>query len=184
MSKALVVSIKDKLHQVDEFGGLSDVHSVLDLKDIIEKLSFVDKTRIGMLGHSRGGMMTYLCLRQVNWIKTALTIGGLADLERSGNLRPEMNDVYKQAFRSTETGKIDRSVLYWVDKLNKSSSLCLIHGVSDARVSPKDSIELGKKLKEIEYSYSLHVVEDGNHYLTNKRHVSEKIIKNWFATNL
>lgn len=169
---------------VDKFGGSSDVHSVLDLKNVIGTLSFIDKKRIGMLGHSRGGMMTYLCMKQVDWIKTALTIGGLSDLERCGNLRPEMNDVYKQAFGSTETGKIDRSVLHWVGKLSKSTSLCLMHGGSDARVSPKDSIELGKKLEEIEYSYSLHIVEDGNHYLTNKRDTSEKIMKNWFATNL
>lgn len=167
----------------EEFGGESDVRSILDLKTIIDQLSFVDKERIGMLGHSRGGMMTYLCLKQVDWIKTALTIGGLSDLESTVAFRPEMDQVYQKAFGSSDSGKRERSAMNWVDELNQAS-LCLMHGASDTRVLPTDSIKLAEKLDKIGYDYALHVIEGGNHYLTNRSTVSEMIVKDWFATNL
>ncbi len=169
---------------VEEFGGISDIRSVLDLKNIIDQLSFADEQRIGMLGHSRGGMMTYLCLKQVGWIRTALTIGGLSNLESTVAFRPEMDSVYKDAFGSTESGKRNRSAINWVDELDKTVPLCIMHGASDARVLPRDSIELAQGLDEIQYKYALHIVEGGNHYLTNRPHVSDIIIKDWFVSNL
>ena len=168
---------------VDEFGG-SDVRSVLDLKKIIDQLSFLDNKRIGMLGHSRGGMMTYLCMQQVNWIKTALTIGGMSNLQSVLGFRSEMKQVYSKAFGSTQSGIAKRSVINWVDELDKSSSLCIMHGAADRRVLAKDSVKLASKLDEIGYDYSLHVLEDGNHYLTSHHDLSQAIIKDWFFKKL
>lgn len=169
---------------IEEFGGESDVRSVLKLKEIIDQLSFVNKERIGMFGHSRGGMMTYLCLKRVGWIKTALTVGGLTNLESTVAFRPEMDHVYKKAFNSTAAGKASRSVVNWVDELDKSSSLCMLHGGADTRVLPKGSIDLAQKLDEIGYNYSLHVLQGGSHYLMNRRDIAEAIMKDWFANNL
>jgi dipeptidyl aminopeptidase/acylaminoacyl peptidase len=49
----------------DERGGKSDIASVLRLHELIKHLSDVDETHIGMYGESRGGMMTYLCMKEV-----------------------------------------------------------------------------------------------------------------------
>ena len=42
----------------DAFGG-DDVHDVIHLIDLCQKLDYVDTNQINMLGVSRGGMMTY-----------------------------------------------------------------------------------------------------------------------------
>ena len=59
------------------------VADVLNLVTLLKGLPYVDPDRIGMMGHSRGGMMTYLvlkqdCLADTKDIKAAATVGGVA----------------------------------------------------------------------------------------------------------
>ena len=59
----------------DEMGG-SDIEDVLVLQKILKKYSRANAEKIGMYGISRGGMMTYLSLARVKWIKAAVTTYG------------------------------------------------------------------------------------------------------------
>ena len=70
----------------EEFGG-ADVNDVVSLIPLLKQLPYVDPQRIGMMGHSRGGMMTYLSLKQetlagAHDIQAAVVVGGVADLFR------------------------------------------------------------------------------------------------------
>ncbi len=168
----------------DERGGKSDIASVTKLYDLAKELTIVDESRIGMYGESRGGMMTYLCMKEASWIKTALTLGGLTDLENSLNLRPEMKAVFENSFGNTTEGIKDRSVVYWANKLNKNTSLCILHGGSDDKVNPSGSIELAKQLEITKHPYSLHILHDGNHGLTNLLEQRDALIREWFDQNL
>ncbi len=55
----------------EEFGG-ADVNDVLRLIDILDEEPHVDSRNIGMYGHSRGGLMTYLSLTKTNRISAAV----------------------------------------------------------------------------------------------------------------
>lgn len=164
---------------VDERGGSSDLKSVLALRALVEVLDIADETRIGMFGESRGGMMTYLAMQKVNWIKGAVTVGGLANLQRSLLLRPEMKQVFKESFGGTKDGIVSRSVVSWSDTIYPTP-LCIIHGGDDDTVSPYDSLELATKLQDKKHTYELHIVQGGNHGMTNKSMVRDSITRRWF----
>ena len=52
----------------EEFGGV-DLNDVLKLIDFCEEFAFVDMEQIYMMGISRGGMMTYMAVREDSRIK-------------------------------------------------------------------------------------------------------------------
>lgn len=168
----------------DERGGKSDVNSVLRLHDLIKALDSADEDNIGMYGESRGGMMTYLCMKQVAWIKAALTVGGLANLERSLEFRPEMVKVYEKHFDNTTEAKDARSAVKWADRLNKATPLCLLHGAMDDKVNIRDALELAEKLDEAHHPFSLHILNGGDHGLMNLRQERDDLIRGWFKQYL
>ena len=168
---------------VDERGGVSDLESVFKLKSLIDVLDCVDKDKIGMFGESRGGMMTYLSLRNVDWIKAAVTVGGLANLQRSLKSRPEMRQVFEKSFGNTKKGIEDRSAVKWAETF-KPTPLCVIHGGDDDTVSPLDSLELAAELQNNKHKYSLHVIDGGNHGLTNRSQERDAITRAWFDAYL
>src|SRR6266496_2852064 len=131
----------------DEWGGM-DLQAVFDLYSIIQKISIADERRIGMFGVSRGGTMTYLALTKVKWIKAAVTIAGASDLARQSKLRPEMQEVFNDAFGGNEESKKQRSAICWPEKFPDNVPLLLMHGTADWRVSPLDSLDLAKDLYE------------------------------------
>ncbi len=164
----------------DERGGESDIASVLRLHELIKNLDSADEKNIGMYGVSRGGMMTYLCMKKVSWIKTALTMGGSTNLDRSIKDRPEMSALYEKHFGNTIAARNARSAVKWAHKLNKKTPLCLIHGGADDKVNVRDALELAEKLEEAHHPYSLHILKDGSHNLMNLQKERDAIVKNWF----
>ena len=73
----------------DEFGG-EDINDVLYLTETVKEVEKADTNRIGMLGWSRGGMMTYLALQKSDLITTAVIGNGPTDLFSLIIDRPEM----------------------------------------------------------------------------------------------
>lgn len=168
----------------DERGGELDLESVSRLYELIKHISYLDENKIGMLGESRGGMMTYLCMQDQKWIKAALTIGGPTNLDRSLEFRPELGEVYSECFDNTQENRDKRSVVRWVEKLQKNIPIRILHGGADDKVSPLDALELAQKLETVSYPYDLHIIEGGDHGLFNKALERDKLIKDWFDQHL
>jgi hypothetical protein len=83
-------SIGDKGRR-DEWGG-TDVNDVLNLVAVAEGLGYIDMDRMFMLGVSRGGMMTYLALKNRVPVKAAAVIAGPSDLESLAAIRSDFLD--------------------------------------------------------------------------------------------
>ncbi len=164
---------------VDQMGG-EEVNDILELYKILKEYPRADASRIGMYGGSRGGMMTYLVLAQVDWVKAAVIVAGSADLVSKKNFRPEMEDHYIKMFGGSEEEKIKRSALFWSEKLPKTTPVLLMHGTSDWRVNPFDSIDMAKKLHEHKVPYRLVMFEGGDHKLLNFKAEASKMTLNWF----
>ena len=62
-----------KSEGTDAFGG-DDVHDVIHLLDLCEKLNSVDTKNINMFGVSRGGMMSYETLREFRLFLKAVVV--------------------------------------------------------------------------------------------------------------
>lgn len=164
----------------DECGGM-DVDDMLNLKNILDQYDRVDSTKIGMFGASRGGMMTYIALKQVDWLKAAVIRAGSSNEIRGYELRPSVKEFRSDMYDvNSDEENIKRSGLFWVDKMTKKTPLLLVHGTGDEQVSPLDALEMGVELYKNNIPFELHVYQDDDHKMTkNSQEVMEKTQK-WF----
>jgi dipeptidyl aminopeptidase/acylaminoacyl peptidase len=148
----------------EEFGG-ADVDDVLNLVTLLLNLPEVDPQRIAMFGGSRGGMMTYLALKQEtlrgsHHIKVAATVGGLADITRSlweqTGLMPTLVALIGKGPIEAPNEYQDRSAVLWPDLIN--APLLILHGEDDVQVPVEQSMQLadllakaGKMVKLVTY---------------------------------
>lgn len=171
----------------DEFGG-KDVDDVAALLDLIPSVAGADDKRIGMLGASRGGMQTYLALKQTNKVKAVAVIAGKSDAIVGLKQRPIMERVYKERIPKYEQNKQaeleKRSVLYWLDEIPQDVPILLLHGMSDERVSVEQSIALAEALEKADMPHKLVLYPGDNHGLVqNKEQATEEIVT-WFKKYL
>lgn len=171
----------------DEFGG-GDVKDVAALLDIIPSIDGVDEKRIGMFGASRGGMQTFLVLKESKNIKAVATISGVSDLLQELEFRPEMENVYKNIIPDYDKNKIvelsKRSVLNWVDKIPLDTPVLILHGESDEKVSVQNSIKLAKKLSQANMPHKLVIYKGDDHSLSKSKNEAHNEIIKWFKIYL
>ncbi len=156
----------------EEFGD-GDVNDVLNLLELGKQQPWWDGKNIFMLGWSRGGMMTYLCLKRGAQITAAATGAALTDLAANLAARPDMERVYQRFATGFDAHRDDvlraRSAVCWPEKIN--APLLLMHGDADDVVDVSQAHELyakltalGKQVRYVEYA-------GGDHAL--KRHRAE-----------
>jgi len=155
----------------DEFGG-ADVDDVVNALRVFDQLSFADRDRIGMWGHSRGGMMTYLALTRTDRVRAAIVGAGIADVDRMIKLRPEMeSDVASQLVPDWAAQRAKaiaaRSAVRFVERL-PNVPILLIHGTADLRVDPRDSMDMAQALFATRRPFRLLMVEGADHTITER----------------
>jgi dienelactone hydrolase/uncharacterized protein YraI len=146
--------------------GSGDVNDVLNLIPLLQGMPQVDPAKIGMMGGSRGGMVTFLALKNEalsgsDRIKAAVTVGGISDLLAWADQRPEMIDALYVPLIGLRPADsiypfIDRSAIYWPELI--SAPLLLLHGESDPEVSVEQSrrmyaalLRIGKPVELVTY---------------------------------
>ncbi|MEM9101859.1 MAG: prolyl oligopeptidase family serine peptidase [Pseudomonadota bacterium] len=136
----------------DEFGG-ADVGDVIKLLDLAKQMPEVDKDNIFVYGVSRGGMMTYMTLKQRDDINAVATIAACTDLISELDFRPAMERVYKKRIPDYQNKKLsslkNRSVYYWADQLPKHTPILILHGSEDKRVSVQNAYKLTGKARGV-----------------------------------
>lgn len=167
----------------DEFGG-GDVNDVINIIPAAEEVESANTKIWGIEGWSRGGMMTYLSLTRTDIFKAAIISGGIANLRCSAE-----ESRYLQNIVETDPGRNDydymrkceaRSVINFPERISRNTALLLIHGTSDEKVPPHDSIDLAQKLLAYDYTFRLILLEKGDHFLKNHRREVDDIRRKWF----
>lgn len=148
----------------EEFGG-RDVHDVLNLIKVAQSRDYCDKENIFMIGMSRGGMMTYLAIKEGAPIKAAVVFAGVTDLFRLSIDTPLLEqNVLLELIPDIHTAKEreykKRSAVYWPEKLKLP--LLIQHCYQDERVSYAQATDLANKLKDLNYP-CLFLSYDGKH---------------------
>lgn len=154
--------------------------------EIAKQTDYIDHNKIGLLGFSRGGMMAFLLSKESDDIQALVTVGAPTDMFLSNKNRPQLyNKVFLELIGDSINNRqeyIDRSPVYWADKLNEP--ILIIHGTDDSRVN----IEHTKRLKEISLENknktSYLIVEGGNHSVSNYKEMRNDTIINWFNYHL
>jgi dipeptidyl aminopeptidase/acylaminoacyl peptidase len=152
----------------DDFGG-ADVDDVVNLLPILDTLPAADRTRVGMMGASRGAIMTYLALLRTDRIRAAVVISGLSDLFQNGAARPEMEANFKRFMpdyaANREAALARRSAVRWADKLPPNAPILLLHGSADWRVAPVQALDMARALYVAKRPFRLMMFEGGSHGL-------------------
>ncbi|MEO6902178.1 MAG: prolyl oligopeptidase family serine peptidase [Bacteroidia bacterium] len=181
------VIIASNYRENDEFGG-AEINDVLYLTETVKEIDKADLTNIGMFGWSRGGMMTYLALKNSSKIKTAIIGNAPSDLFELISDRPKIEfNVFAACIPNYHQNKDielkKRSVIYWADELNKNSSLLILCGTKDKRVNPTQADKIENKLKEIHYKFEVRRFETDHFFSDKKAELNETVIE-WFNDKL
>lgn len=171
----------------DEFGG-DDVEDVLALLPIIDAIPYADGERIGMVGWSRGGFMTYLAAARTDRL-SAIAVGGTpTDLEYELSLRPEMENVYRARIPNYDDAKVAelraRSAIHWPGRIEQGLPILILHGQSDRRVSLRSALTMADKLQQHQHPFRLIVFENGSHALMEHKPRVRQTLISWFEEKL
>lgn len=156
----------------DEFGG-ADVADVINAIAVFDQLAFADRDRIGMWGHSRGGMMTYLALTKTERIRAAVVGAGVADLERWIAQRPEIESgvaaqIVPDWAARRAAAIAARSAVRFLDRLPTNVPILLVHGTADKRVDPRDSLDMAQGLFATRRPFRLLMIEGADHVISER----------------
>ncbi|MEP4532036.1 MAG: prolyl oligopeptidase family serine peptidase [Cyclobacteriaceae bacterium] len=173
----------------EEFGG-ADVADVPNLIDALGNLEGVDNSRVGILGVSRGGMMTYLTMKNetTDRLKCVVTLGGITDLEHTIEYHSEIGDVCKWLVPDFESNRseaiINRSAVYWADKLSPEVPILILHGTADKSVDYGQIPVFADSLDKYGVPYKFITYVDDNHgCVKHKAEVMDNIRK-WMNAHL
>lgn len=168
----------------EEFGG-KDVHDVLNLLPLLNEIPKADTSRIGMEGTSRGGMMTYLAMKNTKRLKAAVVISGTADLFQNLSKRQQLEkNVFAELIPNYQQEKDKalraRSAVYWADEMCKTTPLLIMHGSADWRVSPTEAISLVQKLYDAKHPVRFIFFEGADHAINEyKTEVTQHVKKHF-----
>jgi|AntRauTorckE6833_2_1112554.scaffolds.fasta_scaffold00459_9 dipeptidyl aminopeptidase/acylaminoacyl peptidase len=147
----------------EEFGG-QEINDVLNLVPLIKSLDFTIVNNIFMLGFSRGGMMSYIAIKEDIDVNAAAVLGGKTDLIETYNNRPDMRSMMENLIGcppdECKEKYIKRSAYYWPDKID--IPVLILHGQNDSRVGINQAKKLAEKLNELDKSYKLKTYQDGH----------------------
>ena len=143
------------------------MNDVLKLIDFCEEFAFVDMEQIYMMGVSRGGMMTYMAVREDSRIKKAVVISGLSDAFMAYATRTDMQEVFKELVGETPKSNPEeyqkRSAVYWAEEIK--CPILIIHSKLDERVSFEQAEKMVEALEEAGKEYKFISYEDDVHGL-------------------
>lgn len=163
----------------DSMGGIDDIASIKKLRDILKGLSIADATNIGVKGHSRGGLMTYMLMREVTWVKTAIIASALTDQISWAKERAECRAHQIRMWGKSRKESMRRSPIQWVDALSKKVPLLIMHGSADARVDASQSIRMVYALNEQRIPVRFILFEGADHNLSEFRDEHFMQTLNW-----
>ena len=167
----------------DQFGG-ADVDDVMNLIPLLEREAGADASRIGMYGGSRGGMMTYLALTRTDRIRAAVVRCGVSDLTGWKDDRADMESVFSELIPDfdpeDDSSLIERSALYWPEKLCRSTPILMLQGTADWRVSPISALRFAEALLSVRHPFRLVMLEGSDHALTEHLTERDRQAREWF----
>ncbi len=167
----------------EQFGG-DDVHDVLNLFPLARSLTFTDPSRMVMLGYSRGGMMTYLAIKEGAPIRAAAVVGGVTDLlqlyMKKGH--DKMDYVIRELVGSNMQEYEDRSAYYWPEKIDVP--ILILHGGEDHVVDVSQAKKFGERLQELGKVYQLVIFPKGDHGLNGDQKKRDRLLLEWFEKYL
>lgn len=164
----------------EEFGGM-DVEDILNLKPILSSYPYADSDNIGMIGGSRGGLMTYMILSRVDWLKAAVIFAAPSNIEHMYTYRSDMLEFHQTLYDTNSKEELaKRSPVLWADKISKTTPILLIHGVADGVTRAEESINMATLLYKQQIPFEMHLFAGATHFLHEVREEFSDMYFKWF----
>ncbi len=171
----------------DTWGG-DDINDVVKIKEIASKLPMCKPGKSIVAGYSRGGMMSYLLAKKEPWVKAVISLAGTTDLIDSAKERPEMYEVFEEAFGGAREEMEKRSATSFYNEIPKDLPILMLHGTNDERVSIDQARKLYELLNESGHNVEYKEFENADHYFYALKSPQYKetigIVKDFLNKNL
>lgn len=169
----------------DEFGG-ADVNDIINLIPLARSLGYIDMNNLFMWGFSRGGMMTFLAIKNGVPINAAATVGATLDFTSPGPLPPQaaqrLRNLWPDYENRAEEHQTNRSAMKWAERINVPT--LILHGGADRNVSASQALAFAQRLQELGKVYELMIYAGDDHGLSlNRADVEERMIR-WFKKHI
>ncbi|MDR2932423.1 MAG: prolyl oligopeptidase family serine peptidase [Oscillospiraceae bacterium] len=164
----------------DGYGG-EDINDIIKMIDLSEHFAFAQPGGVYMVGHSRGGSVTYSACRRDDRIAAAAVIAGYTDLaaayyERDAVMQNKVLIPYVGGSPEKVPEEYEkRSAVKWADEIDVP--LLIMHGADDDRVLVHHATDMAEKLEEYGKDYKLLVYEGEGHSFTFDYRGE---VKSWF----
>ncbi|MBM7704741.1 alpha/beta hydrolase family protein [Metabacillus iocasae] len=169
----------------ETYGG-DDIHDVMNLIQWAEELPYVNQDKKVAIGYSRGGMMTYLLMKNNIEFDAVAVVSGITDMFQFYEQRgTEMKEVLKQLVGDPNDDYEkyrSRSVIYWSEKIN--SPLLLLHGDHDKKVHHTQAEKLVKHLEKNEKEHRYILYKGADHPIRAYFTQYNAEIDQWFNQHL
>ena len=134
--------------------GRGDVDDVIAAVEALEAWPQADTERLALVGLSRGGLVAAWALTRSPRFDAAVFVAPSLDLAASAERRPELDKaVYAKSIAGYEKdrpGALRRaSPIHAVDQMG-ATPILLLHGTADRRVHASVSLELSRRLLELD----------------------------------
>ncbi len=164
----------------EEWGG-ADVDDAMNTLGVLDALGYVDPTRIGLVGGSRGGMMALMMLARTNRFRAAVTFGAPTSIHSeaaAAYIRGTMSKhLPPSAVEQIEAER--RSAVVWAENLCKTTPLLIQHGSGDRRVPAEHALSLALRLQQLQHPYKLIIYDNADHVLAGRRMESIHDVRWW-----
>jgi dipeptidyl aminopeptidase/acylaminoacyl peptidase len=170
----------------DELSGM-DLDDIVNLKLVIDSLDYVDSTRIGMAGHSRGGLMSLNILRKsIDWIRCVSIKAPFLDIASEYISRPDFKEYQSDMYDTNSDELVKAKSPYQnIQEIDKTVPLQIIQGGQDVQVIPSIAIKFFNKLIEAEHkNVDFHYFSEADHLLKQVKKESNTLQKEFFNKSL
>ncbi|RFN60335.1 S9 family peptidase [Marixanthomonas ophiurae] len=177
--------------------GFSAVHCVKSAVNEALKYNFINKTKIGLAGHSFGGYETAFIISQTDMFAAAVASSGIMDLtslyfsideyytKKSTMWRFEDDQMrFEKPYFEIQKNYLNNSPIQHANKIK--TPLLLWAGKKDLLVDYSQSLEMFLALRRLKKEVKMLLYEDEGHTLLNfENQINNEVqVKNWFDTYL
>jgi len=170
---------------VNNWGKTVADEIILGSKEICRSHSFIDSTKVGIIGASYGGFMTMYLSTQTDFFSAAISHAGISSISSYwgegywGYLYSQVASANSFPWNNRDL-YVEQSPLFHADKV--STPILLLHGNADTNVPPGESRQFYTALKLLQKEVELIEIDQQNHHIIdyNKRILWQKTILAWF----
>ena len=162
--------------------GKLEIEDIINTAKEIQKLEYVDPTRIGIMGWSYGGFMASLAITKgADIFKMAIAVAPVTNWRYYDNIYTER---FMRTPKENEDGYDRNSPINFVDQLK--GKYFLIHGSADDNVHYQNSMEMISALVKANKQFDLFIYPNKNHgiYGGNTRNHLFQMMLDYVLENL